>query len=104
MRAIKIDPYKKTVEELYIRSDINKSFEELYPIMDCRTIQVYRMDERTALLLDDDGMAKRPQAFGIYDNFPFAGIAILIGFNGIKFFDTVKDKETEIKKFWGEWK
>ena len=44
MRAIKIDPVEKTVSEIELAVDPNKSLDELYKLIGCDLVQLVQLD------------------------------------------------------------
>lgn len=55
-----------------------------YNLIDCRTIEVVRFDERHILLTDEDGLRDGLTAFTTYNRYPqpLAGRLVLIGGDG----------------------
>lgn len=80
IKAISIDPTKRTIEEIEIEAG---SLSALYKHIDCRTIDfVCRMPNGDALIVDDEALLSEPQppAFKFaYFNYPIHGIALVVG-------------------------
>lgn len=80
IKAISIDPTKRTVEEVEIEAG---NLSALYKHIDCRTIDfVCRMPNGDALIVDDEALLSEPQppAFKFaYFNYPIHGIALVVG-------------------------
>ena len=45
MRAIKIDPGEKTVSEIELATDPNKSLDELYRLIGCDLVQIVHREK-----------------------------------------------------------
>jgi len=79
MRAILIDPFKRTVEEI----DIDPSLDNMYAVLGVELITVVRWDAKHALILDDEGLLKSKEAMEYWhvagSDKPFAGRGLLLG-------------------------
>lgn len=78
MRLIKIDPNTQTVETVETNGQLN----DLYQLIDCRTIDVCaRQPNGDALTVDDDALLNEPQppAFMFNGFGPVHGVAMLTG-------------------------
>lgn len=79
MRAILIDPFKRSVEEI----DIDPSLDNLYSTLGVDLITVVRWNKSHALILDDEGLLKNKDAMEYWhatgSDQPFAGRGLLLG-------------------------
>jgi hypothetical protein len=80
IKAISIDPTKRTIEEVEIEAN---NLSALYSHINCRTIDfVCRMPNGDALIVDDEALLSEPQPpafkFG-YFQYPVHGIALVVG-------------------------
>ena len=82
IKAISIDPAKRTIEEVELMAN---SLPALYEHIGCRTIDfVCRMPNGDALIVDDEALLSEPQppAFKFaYFTYPIHGIALVVGCN-----------------------
>lgn len=79
MRAILIDPFKQTVEDI----DIDPSLDNLYEVLGVEVITVLRWSPGHALILDDEGLLKDHATMeywttDIYEQ-PLAGRGLILG-------------------------
>lgn len=81
MRAILIDPFKQSIEEV----DTAASLDDIYALLDIDTLTVVKYDPANALFLDDEGLlkGKNTQEYWHLQGCiqPFAGRGLLIGDN-----------------------
>ena len=84
MRAIKIDPVAKTVSEIELAVDPNKSLDELYRLIGCDLVQLVQLDRGIVLVCDEEARLKPIRgAFTFYGTGMFiAGTAIVLGGSG----------------------
>ena len=87
MRAIKIDPVAKTITEIDLKKNPNRTLEELYGIIGCDLVQLVQLDDGFILVCDEEGKLKP-----ITGAFTFlgwgtviAGTAIVLGGNASRF-------------------
>ena len=45
MRAVKIDPASRTVTEIDLKKNPNRTFEELYEIIGCDLVELVELDQ-----------------------------------------------------------
>ena len=84
MRAIKIDPVEKTVSEIELAVDPNKSLDELYRLIGCDLVQLVQLDRGIVLVCDEEARLKPIRgAFTFYGTgMVIAGTGIVLGGNG----------------------
>ena len=87
MRAVKIDPVSRTVTEINLKKNPNRTLEELYEIIGCDLVQLVQIDADMVMICDEEGKCK-----DVHGAFTFigsgmiiAGTAIILGGNGDKF-------------------
>ena len=87
MRAIKIDPVSRTVTEINLKKNPNRTFEELYEIIGCDLVELVELDRGIIMMVDEEGKCKAVQgAFTfIGSGMIIAGTAIILGGNGDHF-------------------
>ncbi len=78
MRAIKIDPVEKTVSEIELAVDPNKSLDELYRLIGCDLVQLVQLDRGIVLVCDEEARLKP-----IRGAFTFFGTGMVIAGTGI---------------------
>ena len=78
MKAILIDPFKRSVEAV----DIDPTLDNLYETLDVETITVVRLNPDHALIVDDEGLLKDKDAQEYFwwrgSEQPFAGRGIIL--------------------------
>ena len=81
MRAIKIDPVSRTVTEVDLKKNPNRTFEELYEIIGCDLVELVELDRGIIMVIGEEGKCKTVQgAFTfIGSGMIIAGIAIILG-------------------------
>ena len=79
MRAIKIDPANRTIEEIELVVDPNRSLSELRSIIGTDELELIPLDKSFNLLADLHG--ERKPSFGFYDlDEPVIhGVAVILG-------------------------
>ena len=84
MRAIKIDPVSRTVTEIDLKKNPNRTLEELYEIIGCDLVELVQIDADMVMVCDEEGKCKTVQgAFTfIGSGMIIAGTAIILGGNG----------------------
>ena len=87
MRAVKIDPVSRTVTEINLKKNPNRTFEELYEIIGCDLVELVQIDADMVIVCDEEGKCKEVQrAFTfIGSGMIIAGTAIILGGNGDHF-------------------
>ena len=87
MRAIKIDPVSRTVTEVDLKKNPNRTFEELYEIIGCDLVELVELDRGIIMVVDEEGKCKAVQgAFTIIGRETvIAGTAIILGGSGERF-------------------
>ena len=78
MRAIKIDPVEKTVSEIELTTDPNRSLDELYRLIGCDLVQLVQLDRGIVLVCDEEARLKP-----IRGAFTFFGTGMVIAGTGI---------------------
>ena len=79
MKAILIDAVEKAVREV----DYNDTLESAYSMLRCDTIDVARVDDRNAMIIDDNGLLVHDSDDSPFICFPggqrIAGSALIVG-------------------------
>ena len=96
MRAIKIDPVEKTVSEIELAVDPNKSLDELYRLIGCDLVQLVQLDRGIVLVCDEEARLKPIRgAFTFHGSgMVIAGTAIVLGGSGNRFKPLREGKRT----------
>lgn len=86
MRAVKIDPFSRTVTEINLKKNPNSTLQELYSIIGCDLVELIQIDEDMVMVVDEEGKCKDVQgAFTfIGSGMIIAGTAIILGGNSNK--------------------
>ena len=86
MRAIKIDPVSRTVTEINLKKNPNRTFEELYSIIGCDLVELVQIDADMVMVCDEEGKCKdfRGAFTFIGSGMIIAGTAIILGGNSNK--------------------
>ena len=81
MRAVKIDPASRTVTEIDLKKNPNRTLEELYEIIGCDLIELVELDRGIIMVIDEEGKCKE-----VHGAFTFigwgtviAGTAVILG-------------------------
>ena len=87
MRAVKIDPVSRTVTEIDLKKNPNRTLEELYEIIGCDLVELVQIDADMVMVCDEDGKCKEVRgAFTfIGSGMVIAGTAIILGGSGDNF-------------------
>ena len=87
MRAVKIDSVSRTVTEINLKKNPNRTLEELYEIIGCDLVELVQIDADMVMVVDEEGKCRIVQgAFTfIGSGIIIAGTAIILGGNGNKF-------------------
>ena len=87
MRAVKIDPVSRTVTEINLAKNPNRTLEELYKIIGCDLVELVQIDADMVMVVDEEGKCKTVRgAFTfIGSGMIIAGTAIILGGNSNKF-------------------
>ena len=87
MRAVKIDPISRTVTEIDLKKNPNRTLAELYSIIGCDLVELVQIDADMVMIVDEEGKCKNIQgAFTfIGSGMIIAGTAIILGGNGNRF-------------------
>ena len=87
MRAVKIDPVSRTVTEINLKKNPNRTLDELYSIIGCDLVELVQIDADMVMVCDEEGKCKTVQgAFTfIGSGIIIAGTAIILGGNGNRF-------------------
>ena len=97
MRAVKIDPVSRTVTEINLKKNPNRSLDELYEIIGCDLIELVQIDADMVMVCDESVFAqgyaptKEGKCKTVQGAFTFigsgiviAGTAIILGGNSNK--------------------
>ena len=79
MRAIKIDPSNKTIEEIKLAVDPNRSLGELRSIIGAEELELIPLDKSFNLLADLHGEQKPSFGFCDLDEPVIHGVAVILG-------------------------
>ena len=81
MRAVKIDPVSRTVTEIDLKKNPNRTLDELYRIIGCDLVELVQIDADMVMVVDEEGKCKTVQgAFTfIGSDMVIAGTAIILG-------------------------
>jgi len=87
MRAIKIDPVSRTVTEVDLKKNPNRTLEELYEIIGCDLIELVELDCGIIMVVDEEGKCKDVQGAFTFIGWGtvIAGTAIILGGDSDKF-------------------
>ena len=87
MRAVKIDPVSRTVTEIDLKKNPNRTLDELYEIIGCDLVELVQIDADMVMVVDEEGKFKTVQgAFTfIGSGMIIAGTALILGGNSNKF-------------------
>ena len=86
MRAVKIDPVSRTVTEIDLKKNPNRTLEEFYEIIGCDLVELVQIDADMVMVCDEEGKCKTVRgAFTfIGSGMIIAGTAIILGGNSNK--------------------
>ena len=79
MRAIKIDPVNRTIEEIKLAVDPNRSLGELRSIIGAEELELIPLDKSFNLLADLHGEQKPSFGFCDLDEPVIHGVAVILG-------------------------
>ena len=81
MRAVKIDPANRTVTEIDLEKNPNRTLEELYEIIGCDLIELVELDRGIIMVVDEEGKYKAVQGAFTFIGWGtvIAGTAIILG-------------------------
>ena len=79
MRAVKIDPSNRTIEEIELAVDPNRSLSELRPIIGAEELELIPLDKGFNLLADLHGEQKPSFGFCDLDKPVVHGVAVVLG-------------------------
>lgn len=77
MRAIRIDPHRRVIDEIVIKGD----FDSMNDVIGCAGPCMVRLNRSELLWVDDDGLLKEANPIFRWDTYsnPLAGIGLIIG-------------------------
>ena len=87
MRAIKINPTSRTIEEIDVRNP-NQSLQGLYDHIGCNIIEIIELDQGIIMVCDEEAKCKQiTGAFTFYGNesLVIAGNAVILGGDSDRF-------------------
>lgn len=58
MRAVKIDPVSRTVTEINLKKNPNRTLEELYEIIGCDLVELVQIDRDIVMVVDESVFAQ----------------------------------------------
>lgn len=81
MRAVKIDPVNRTVTEINLAKNPNRTLEELYEIIECDLVEFVQIDADMVMVVDVEGECKDVQWTFTFigSGLIIAGTAIILG-------------------------
>ena len=98
MRAVKIDPDNRTVTEINLKKNPNRTLEELYEIIECDLVELVQIEADMVMVCDESVFAqgyaptKEGKCKTVQGAFTFigsgmiiTGTAIILGGNGNRF-------------------
>ena len=86
MRAVKIDPVSRTVTEINLKKNPNRTLEELYEIIGCDLVELVELDRGIIMVADEEGKCKEVQGAFTFIGWGMviAGTSIILGGNSDK--------------------
>ena len=87
MRAVKIDPFSRTVSEINLKKNPNSTLEELYSIIGCDLVELVQIDRGIIMVVDEEGKCKDVRGAFTFIGWGtvIAGTAIILGGSGDRF-------------------
>ena len=87
MRAVKIDPVSRTVTEIDLKKNPNRTLEELYEIIGCALVELVQIDRDMVMMVDEEGKCKDVRGAFTFIGWGtvIAGTAIILGGSGERF-------------------
>ncbi len=87
MRAVKINPVSRTVTEIDLKKNPNRTLDELYEIIGCDLVELVQIDADMVMVCDEEGKCKdfRRAFTFIGSGMVIAGTAIILGGDSNKF-------------------
>ena len=81
MRAVKIDPVSRTVTEIYLKKNPNRTLDELYKIIGCDLVELVQINADMVMVCDEEGKCKEVQGMFTFIGWGtvIAGTAIILG-------------------------
>ena len=81
MRAVKIDPVSRTVTEINLKKNSNRTFEELYSIIGCDLVELVQIDRDMVMVVDEEGKCKDARVAFTFIGWGtvIAGTAVILG-------------------------
>ena len=81
MRAVKIDPASRTVTEIDLKKNPNRTLDELYEIIGCDLVELVELDRGIIMVVDEEGKYKAVQGAFTFIGWGMviAGTAIILG-------------------------
>ena len=81
MRAVKIDPASRTVTEIKLKKNPNRTLEELYEIIGCDLVELVQIDRDMVMVVDEEGKCKDVRGAFTFIGWGtvIAGTAIILG-------------------------
>ena len=92
MRAIKIDPANRTIEEIELAVDPNRSLSELRSIIGAEELELITLDKGFNLLVDLHGEQKPSFGFCDLEEPMIHGVAVVLGGNSRRLRTLHEDK------------
>ena len=87
MRAVKIDPVSRTVTEIDLKKNPNRTLQELYEIIGCDLVELIQIDADMVMVVDEEGKCKDVRGAFTFIGWGtvIAGTAIILGGSGDRF-------------------
>ena len=87
MRAVKINPVSRTITEIDLKKNPNRTLDELYEIIGCDLVELVQIDADMVMVCDEEGKCKdfRGAFTFIGSGMVIAGTAIILGGDCNKF-------------------
>ena len=87
IRAVKIDPVTRTVTEIDLKKNPNRTLQELYEIIGCDLVELVQIDRDMVMVVDEEGKCKDVRGAFTFIGWGtvIAGTAIILGGSGERF-------------------
>ena len=81
MRAVKIDPTSRTVTEIDLKKNPNRTLDELYEIIGCDLVELIQLDRGIIMVVDEEGKCKTVRGAFTFIGWGtvIAGTAVILG-------------------------
>jgi hypothetical protein len=99
MRAIKIDPFNRTISEIRLTRNPNYTFDELYEIIGCSVADFVLIDKEIVMISDKEPDKKTDsEAFAFWGcGMLIVGVAIILGYANNRF-ETLQENKISFEQ------